>query len=233
MSWGAHMIIIGRAEIESTALGVAFYEHDEPLIAKAFAEGIDWAAESIHPLHGALYAGRGELVRQLIALGSPIDDAAYAIAQHYHASLLAVLPPRPELVASVRAKSDPYTMAWAIVERDVDTVRRLLNTGTSPNEPTLISHGMGELRPMHYAVRRADLGMMQVLLEAGADANGLTKEGRSPLRLIVENEIISDRERRAAMRLLEKHGARVTPSLDGWRERLSYRMGWKITRPYP
>ncbi len=228
VSWRPHLIVIGRAEIESTALGVALYEHDEAVLAKVFAEGIDWALEGVHPLHGALYAGRGEVVRRLIAMGSPIDDSAYAIAQHHHAGLLAVLPPRPELVASIRAKSDPYALAWAIVERDVDTVRRLLNSGTSPNEPTLISHGMGERRPLHYAARRADIGMMTILLDAGADPNGLTPEGRSTLRLIAENEIIDDVLRRSAEKLLESRGAAMVPPLQGLCERWTYRLGWKL-----
>lgn len=47
VSWRPHLIVIGRAENESTALEVA-----------------------------AACAGRGEIVRRPLAMGSPIDDSA-------------------------------------------------------------------------------------------------------------------------------------------------------------
>lgn len=218
-------IVLGRAEIPTTELGEAAFEGRTELVDAALARGIDWGEETTDPLHGALYGGRPELARRLLAAGSPVSDDTYAIAYHHAPDILPELPPRPAVVERIEAADRRFRFNWALVRGEVETARALLAKGVALEAPILLSHGMGELRPIHHAVRGASFELIRLVAEAGADLNALTPEGTSPLRMVAESIRFEARERRGILRWLEARGARMIPPIPGLRARWRVRRG--------
>ena len=221
-------IVLGRAEIPTTELGEAAFEGRMEVVDAALARGIDWSQETTDPLHGALYGGRVELARRLLSAGSPVSDDTYGVAYFHARDVLSELPPRPEVVARIEAGDRRFRFNWALVRGEVETARALLAKGVPIDEPILLSHGMGELRPIHHAVRGSRFELIRMVAEAGADLNALTPGGRSPLRMVAENIHFDRKERREILRWLEARGARMVPPIPGawtrWRVRRGSRL---------
>ena len=193
------------------------------VVDAALARGIDWSRETTDPLHGALYAGRLELARRLLSAGSPVSDETYSVAFQHARGFLAELPPRPEVVERIEAADRRFRFNWALVRGEVQEARELLAKGVPIDDALLLSHGMGELRPIHHAIRGARFELIRLVAEAGADLDALTPEGKSPLRMVAESIRFDRKERREILRYLEGRGARMIPPLPGawarWRVR--------------
>ena len=68
----------------------------------------------------------------------------------------------------------------AAMNRDLDTVRALLEQGADAN-----THGLYDTPALHWLVRIDELETVRLLLKAGADPNNLTGNGVSPLSLAI------------------------------------------------
>ena len=111
---------------------------------------------------------------------------------------VALLLSTPALLA---AEADQRLPA-AAMNRDLDTVRALIAQGVNPD-----THGAFDTPALHWLVRVDEVETARLLLEAGADANGLTGLGISPLSLAIE-------EGSPAMAtLLLEHGADANGTL--------------------
>jgi ankyrin repeat protein len=222
-----HYIVHGRAEFETTDLGLAAYEGRTADVHALIRRGIDWAAEGQQPLVTALYAGHVHIARELLAAGLRVTDETYRLVLAHAPELLSALPPRPELVASIESdrRWGEFVHAMFLGEREraralmSDEVRQRINT------PSLLSHGLGEMCPLHYAARRASVPLLQVAVESGADVNALAGNGKSALRLAAETAGVDNAIRREAVRYLESVGGRFVPDIDGWWQRFQVRRG--------
>lgn len=207
-----HLLMVGRAEIPTTALGEQCFAGGPA--AEAALAGVDWTEEGTHPLHGAVYGGHVGLVRLLIQAGSPLDDTAYAIALDHHPEVVDALPPHPHLVARLRQERRLPALAHAVLHDQIEDVQRLLAEGpVTINEPIELIPSYGPMCLMQYAALRANPTVVAALLQAGADPHPLTRQGWSPLRLVLAQRMV-DRDRRlACARLLRRAGATILPPL--------------------
>ena len=64
------------------------------------------------------------------------------------------------------------------------------------------SKGNGGVTPLMFAAERAEIGVLQLLIEKGADINAKTDDGRSALSIAVKAD------RKEAAELLRKAGAK-------------------------
>lgn len=222
-----HYIVHGRAEFETTDLGLAAYEGRTEDVRAFIQRGIDWATEGQQPLLTALYAGHTHIARELFAAGLPITDDTYRLVMAHAPELLSELPPRPELVTTIENDWRWVQFTNAVFVREPERARELMSDDIRRRieTPTLLSHGTGEMRPIHYAARRASLPLLRLVVEAGADVNALTGNGKSALRLVAETAGVDDATRREAVRYLESVGGRFIPDVEGWWRRFWVRRG--------
>lgn len=80
-----------------------------------------------------------------------------------------------------RAEVDPR-LPNAAMNRDLDTVRALINDGADPN-----SRGQYATPALHWLVRVDELDSVRMLLEAGADVNATAGQGLTALSLAIGN----------------------------------------------
>jgi ankyrin repeat protein len=86
------------------------------------------------------------------------------------------------LFAAATAHAADNALITAVKKADIETVRRLLQQGASPN----ISEADGSTA-LHWAVEADDLEMTPLLLQAGADAKRANRYGMTPLHLAAVN----------------------------------------------
>ncbi|KAF3917680.1 Ankyrin-3 [Arthrobotrys entomopaga] len=98
----------------------------------------------------------------------------------------------------------PESLSNAVVERDENRVRRLLQSGVSPNVP---DYGL----PLYHAISQGDFSMTKLLLENGADVNGRVSNGDPLIKLAIQSP--SDLE---LVGLLLLWGAKIDPMPDEW-----------------
>jgi len=94
----------------------------------------------------------------------------------------------------------PYTeqaFAEAAGNKDMTTVKLFLEAGMSPNMPA------GESTPLIEAANKSNLEMIKLLVEKGADVNGKSKDGLTPVMAAVTAESAAARQE-AVKFLLEK-----------------------------
>lgn len=192
MGW----IIIGQAEIETSELGEAAFHGKNDVVARAIDDGVNWSTEGSKILEGAIYGQHLNLMRKLLTAGSPVADGTYYIAYDYFREAISDLPARPALLEKIEASRRWPEFNWALVREEVSLARELLHKGVPINERIVISHGMGSLCPIHYAVRKGNFELIELVVEAGADINALTDSGKSPLRLVAENILLSNEQRK-------------------------------------
>jgi hypothetical protein len=201
-------------EFETTDLGYAAYEGRVDAIDAEIRRGVDWRTEKEHLLHGALFGNHVELAKKILAAGSPVTDDTYPVSFQYCPEFLQSLPPRPEILQPLERKKRKWDFNQALVDQDLAKARELLEQGAPVNEPEGILAGGEPFYPIHYAVRKGNLDLIRLVVDAGADVNVLTpKEGKSPLRLIAENILLSASQRRNAYRFLKSRGAMVVPGI--------------------
>lgn len=214
MAW----ISVGRADIETTDLGQSAFNGESSTVLEKCMSGINWEFEGSSVIDGALYGKHLELACAVLRAGSPVEESTYFIAFDFCPQMLLHLPSNPELVRKIEASRRWPEFNWALVNQDVDRARELLSKGVSINERILISHGMGMLCPIHYSVRNANVQLIKLVLEGGANPNALTNDGKSPLRLVGENTLLTRTDRLLATRVLRAHGAEIIPMPSFWEE---------------
>jgi len=222
-----HYIVHGRAEFETTDLGLAAYEGRTEDVRAFIQRGIDWATEDQQPLVTALYAGHVHIARELIAAGLPVTDSTYRLVLAHAPELLSLLPPRPELVATIEGDRRWAEFVHETFVGELERARALMDDDVRRriNIPRRLSAGLGEMAPLHYAARRAEVELLRLVVEAGADVNALAGNGKSALRLVAETATVEDATRREAIRYLESVGGRFVPEIDGWWQRFWVRRG--------
>jgi hypothetical protein len=221
----ANQIVSGRAELYVTNLGFAAYEGDERAVLDAIERGIDWTEEDYDPLVGALHGGHRQLARRLLAV-MPRSDELYRIVFAHDEDLLAELPPHPELITAMRDDRRQREFTSAVLAGDLAAAVCLLapSVRSRIDERILLSHGIGDAAPIHYAARRADVALLRLVVEAGADPNAKL-DGVSPLRLVAQCPGATRRQRREAYRYLRSVGARMVPEIRSLTLRLSAALG--------
>jgi ankyrin repeat protein len=222
-----HYIVHGRAEFETTDLGLAAYEGRTEDVRAFIRRGIDWATEEQQPLVTALYAGHVHIARELITAGLPVTDTTYRLVLAHAPELISVLPPQPELVATIEGERRWAEFVQETFVGKLERARALMGDDVRQriNIPMRLSGGLGEMAPLHYAARRADVGLLRLVVEAGADVNALADNGKSALRLVAETAAVDDATRREAIRYLKSVGGRFVPNIEGWWQRFWVRRG--------
>lgn len=95
----------------------------------------------------------------------------------------------------------PYTeqaFAEAAGNKDMTAVKLFLEAGMSPNLPA------GESTPLIEAANKSNLEMIKLLVEKGADVNGKSKDGLTPVMVAVTAEGAAAERQEAVKFLLEK-----------------------------
>jgi hypothetical protein len=226
MAW----ISVGRADIKISELGSAAFEGERSAVLAAIQSGINWRQEGCDLLHGALYANDLELVKTILAAGSPVCDESYYVAFDYSPAALALLPARPELTKKIEASRRWPAFNWALVNEDEPLAQKLLEQGVPINDSILISHGMGNLSPIHYAVRKGNLRLVRMVVEAGANVNSLNPEGKSPLRLVLENPLLPSSQRKEVAAYLQAKGAKIVPAPTKLQATLAFWFGCALVK---
>lgn len=225
MSW----ISVGRADIETTELGAAAFDGKIEVVRPALVAGVSWATEGTHLLHAAIYGGHLELAQEILRAGSPLDQNTYYISFDYLPQMLERLPANPELMEKIEASRRWPAFARALVDEDVDLARKLLQKGVPIQDRILISHGMGNLCPIHYAVRSGNMTLIRMLVVAGADVNALSDKDLSPLRMVAQNTSLGPKQRKEIIHYLQSHGAQFFPPIESWKTKIALWLGRPIS----
>lgn len=223
-------ISVGPLDLPTTQKGLQAFEGAEDLVFDG--RPFDWTLEGTQPLIGAVLGKHRELAVRLIRAGSPIDRDVYGTAFTHLPELLSELPPNESLAEEFRRARDWTVLNWAILRGESENVRRLLSNHFPINEKVLLTHGMGSLAPIHYAVRGGSLEVIGLVIGAGADVNLLSNDGKSPLRVLLENvRMMPAANLRACAAILRKTGAEVLPPPENIFDRLKGRLGFRISLP--
>ncbi|WP_309887984.1 hypothetical protein [Archangium sp.] len=144
----------------------------------------------------------------------PVTDTTYRLVLAHAPELLSLLPPRPELVATIEGDRRWAEFVHETFVGELERARALMDDDVRRriNILTRLSAGLGEMAPLHYAARRADV-------------NALAGNGKSASRLVAETATVEDATRREAIRYLESVGGRFVPEVDGWWRRFWVRRG--------
>jgi ankyrin repeat protein len=135
------------------------------------------------PIHIAASHANLDVVNTLLSKGAKASDPKYARRrQAIHYAI------RPQLLEKRPDKP----------EQRVAVVKALLKAGVQPD-----SLSASRWRPLHEAVASGNPGMVDLLLQEGADANAVTHAGRTPLHLSSSPNSLE------IGKLLVKHGAKV------------------------
>lgn len=216
----------GFNELYTTALGRAAYSGHAEAVNEAIARGIDWSVENTHPLHAALYGNQGFIARALVAAGSPYNEATYELAVDRCPEAVPLLSPRPDLVQKFELAKRTASFNGFLISGDLDSARGLLKAGVDLNKPVLLAHGMGAMCAIHYAARLGSVEALRLVLDAGAEINLLTRDGKSGMRLVAEHPSHSRAARANALQFLRKHGGRFLPAPASPWVRLRSRLGF-------
>jgi len=184
------------------------------------------------PLVGACESGHANIVSILISRGARLDEESRTVFDHIPLVVAASNGKRDVVQLLINAganvnEAHNYINLWdrpysalhaATVGGHADVVEQLLTSGAN----VAISDDRG-YAPIHIAAERAFDTIVQVLIDAGADTNALTKHHETPLNLICVgiaevNQPIGRVDRRlvgndesfvATVNLLLSHGANV------------------------
>ncbi len=158
------------------------------------------------PLAWAAKAGQKEAAGLLLSLGAnpnatnsggryPIDWAATA----GHLSLV-------EMLADKTSNNQSFTLFFAIQQQQVPVAKFLLERGVNPNIHYPASN---TTMPLHLAAEQGNVEEAQLLLEHGADINGLAQNGWTPL------QYAAGQSSKELVDLLFTNGA-IIPKAHGW-----------------
>ncbi|KAH7007297.1 ankyrin repeat-containing domain protein [Ilyonectria destructans] len=89
-------------------------------------------------------------------------------------------PPSVDLAQDAQDDEGRTQLHRAVMTEDLEKVRQLLATGSSPN----MEDRLGNM-PIHYSVIIGNAGLVHEFIRFGADVNGQGLRGRSPLHLAV------------------------------------------------
>lgn len=135
------------------------------------------------PLYFAVRENRREAAEYLLdhgadPIGLAVNDSLLDICRDRgYAEMAAMLEARLERLHHASPRGE--AVAKAIRERDLPTVRALLD-----ENPELIHAGdQRSNQPIHWAVMTRQLGLIDELLERGADLNAARQDGARPIQL--------------------------------------------------
>jgi len=181
------------------------------LDAGADVHALEAASESA-ALHWAAEGGHPAIARLLLARGAALEtlDCWFRLSPLGWASVVTWAPPfhedKPATAAHLLgagAELDPFT---AVALGRGEDLRQLVLTDAS-----ILSRRLGfvaaEMQPLHVAVARRVGPMVSLLLDLGADIEGRTALGMTPLALALEDGDATIAE------LLRGHGAADDPSV--------------------
>lgn len=125
----------------------------------------------------------------------------------YFGSLEALQKLRPYYELDTASQNDyGYTaIRYSIQQSNLKTTQYLLEEGVNPNQK---SHTNG-YSLMHLAAQKADLQTIYLLLKHGAEIDTLSKEGKSPLFVLAEQDNISSDSKTLAIKYLLLKGAKL------------------------
>lgn len=206
----------GRIEFATTPLGAAAFDGDLLKVQAAIAAGIDWRIEENYPLEAAIYCENALVVKALLDAGAPVSERTYKAFYYYGTKeMLALLPPRPDLIAPLEEESRWSEFNHAIIHEDFSKVKTLVMPARI-NEVSDLIRSEGTMAPLHYAARAGNLPIIKFLLAQKASINAVNGQGKTALRLIAECPSITDEQRREAYRFLEGKGAILRPEITSW-----------------
>lgn len=136
------------------------------------------------PLHIAAESGFVKIMELLIkngALIDAVDDRAYtplqsAIAQGQNEAVKILLDSEADIYAGGIGRSAFFQ---ALDHGNIEVVEMFLGRGTNINEPDVIGW-----YPIIYAARQCNYGLMEFLIEKGADVNVRDNNEDTPLMII-------------------------------------------------
>ncbi len=145
------------------------------------------------PLQAAAQTGQEEIAKILLGAGAPLDICTAAMLGMKE-QVKSMLHANSSLVHAIGAHEIPV-MYYPILHNHVDIAELLLSYGAD------INAGEGKTTALHGAVLFGQKAMVLWLLEHGAQANLTDFEGKTPLRLAIEQQ------QQDIAALLRRHGA--------------------------
>lgn len=146
--------------------------------------------EQQSPLHDAAYNGGTERVRVLLSAGVGVNQQdrhfrtpLYMAVKGGHPEIVRLLIERGAQVNTYGIPTPPPPLHTAVVENKVEEVRLLIQGGADVNLP----ERRGGWASAALAATYGYAGMLEVVLEAGADVNARTDTDSTPLLEAVSN----------------------------------------------
>ena len=135
------------------------------------------------PLHDCFELGRDQIKDQLLAAGAQIDicvAAAYGMLDHLDRILATDKTAANDLATGLTP------LAWAAYGGKADAVRRLISAGA-----TLVGRPFDSCM-WGAAAHVAATGVVEVVIEAGADPDCQDASGDSPIHLAIKSPLVRD-----------------------------------------
>lgn len=225
MSAATVYVCRGRIEFPTTPLGAAAFDGETDKVLAAISAGIDWEIEQNYPLEASIYSGNTAIVQALLAAGAPVHESTYRAFFHYGTpDMLALLPPRPDIIRSLEQEQQWRNFNHAIINEDIEKVRELC-VPERINGTTDLLITEKEMTPLHYAARAGNLMILKYLVQQGAEVNAVNAARKTALRLVAECPSITDKERAIAYRFLESKGAVLRPEITSFWQKFWLRRG--------
>jgi cytohesin len=181
------------------------------------------------PLFAAVYGDHIDIARFLIAKGANVNAKDMAGQTPLHVVCVHGKRNMVELLiaegADVNARDyggcTPLHRMFTIGRQRMDIAELLIAKGADVNAKLPHTDSMGELTPLHYAVKSGDARIVRLFIEKGADINAPKTDGQTPLYIACEcghkdvvelllakgaDLNVEDNKRQTALSLAKKQG---------------------------
>lgn len=211
--------------IKTTQLGYHAFHGRITLIQNAIDAKIDWTAEDVEAIHGAILGSQKECFEILLAAESPINSYTHYLLHR----ILPDLYRKHFLNLRYRASLDKATATSNLVDAsqraEIDLCQHFLNAGADPNDN---KYG---ILPIVSAVTRLNKNLISLLLDHGAQINNMGRGKHSPLRHMVSSGSHLDKAaRKEIYEYLISRGAIAEPPFSE-KETISAEQGLYVSLP--
>lgn len=171
----------------------------------------------------AVYIKNQSFVEYLINSGFKVTYNAYYRALSTNQNIIQLLQ---QLDLSEKNKAEIEWSSWELNNAlfyckndfpEMNQVEKWISMGAKTNLPTTVNYSFEGCLPIHFvSLRCPSFSVFKKIVQSTSDINSLTLSGKTPLRLVLENEDLKGEQREKRARYFISLGATCIPQLNIW-----------------